>query len=102
MAEKFVITKITGKNSDKYSDYIWIWSCLDWYGSMIIKLVMNSGWSTWKNKFCELFENKGWTSVTFALLFNYRNGSLLDYAKKKKLLLDIGKLIDTCTLVDIF
>lgn len=53
-------------------------SCSDWYSSMIIKLKRDSEWTTWKNKFCETFANKGWIRVTYALLYKYKN-SLLDY-----------------------
>lgn len=77
-------------------------TCLDWYSSMIIKLTMDSEWSTWKNKFCESFANKGWNPVTYALLFRYKDGSLLDYAmRKEKLLLDMRRSIDTGTLIDL-
>ncbi|ESO04465.1 hypothetical protein HELRODRAFT_172852 [Helobdella robusta] len=77
-------------------------SCADWYSSMIIKLTLNSEWSIWKNKFCESFANSGWNQVTYALLFKYKDGSLVDYAiKKEKLLLDMRTSIDTGTLVDL-
>lgn len=77
-------------------------SCMDWYSSMIIKLSLDSEWSTWKTKFCESFANKGWSPVTYALLFKYKDGSLLDYAiKKEKLLLDMRRSIDAGTLVDL-
>lgn len=77
-------------------------SCVDWYSSMAIKLTINSEWSTWKNKFCESFANKGWTPVTYALLYKYRDGSLLDYAiRKEKLLLDMRRSIDAGTMVDL-
>ncbi|ESO08502.1 hypothetical protein HELRODRAFT_169359 [Helobdella robusta] len=77
-------------------------SCADWYSSMIIKLTLNSEWSIWKNKFCKSFANQGWNQVTYALLFKYKDGSLVDYAiKKEKLLLDMRTSIDTGTLVDL-
>lgn len=77
-------------------------SCADWYSSMIIKLTMNSEWSTWKTKFCESFTSKGWNPVTYALLFKYKEGSLLDYAiRKEKLILEMRRSIDTGTLVDL-
>lgn len=106
ITEKFVIEKFTSKNSnanqwietfekecsrfDVITEKIKIFrlfkdqSCVDWYGSMIIKLTINSEWSTWKSKFCESFVNKGWNPVTYALLYKYRDGSLLDYAMKKE------------------
>lgn len=76
-------------------------SCIDWYNSMIKKLTINSEWSIWKQKFCESFANRGWSPVTYALSYKYKDGSLLDYAiRKEKLLLDM-RSIDTATLVDI-
>ena len=59
-------------------------SCADWYSSMIIKLTLNSDWTIWKNKLCESFANQGWNQVTYALLFKYKDGSLVNYAIKKK------------------
>lgn len=126
IADGFVIEKFTSKNTNA-SQWIDIFeqeclrfdvttdekkieilrlfmdkTCADWYSSMIIKLTMNSEWITWKNKFCESFANKGWNPVTYALLFKYREGSLLDYAiRKEKLLLEMRRSMDTGTLVDL-
>ncbi|KMQ82740.1 hypothetical protein RF55_22015 [Lasius niger] len=126
IAEKFVIEKFTSKNpnanqwidiferectrfkvteDEKKIEILRLFmdkSCVDWYSSMIIKLTMDSEWSTWKSKFCESFANKGWNPVTYALLYKYKDGSLLDYAmRKEKLLLDMRKSIDAGTLVDL-
>lgn len=126
IAEKFVIEKFCNKNTNA-SQWIEVFekeclrfdvitdekkieilrlfmdkTCVDWYSSMIIKLTMNTEWSTWKNKFCESFANKGWNPVTYALSLRYKDGSLLDYAmKKEKLLLDMRRSIDTGTLIDL-
>lgn len=126
VAEKFVIEKFTSKNpnakqwidifekecirfdvttDEKKIELLRLFmdkTCVDWYSSMIIKLTIDSEWSTWKEKFCESFANKGWSPVTYALLFKYKDGSLLDYAiRKEKLLLDMRRSIDTGTLVDL-
>lgn len=126
IAEKFVIEKFTSKHSnanqwidifekecirfdvttdEKKIEILRLFmdkSCVDWYSSMIMKLTINSPWLTWKNKFCESFANKGWDPVTYALLFKYRDGSLVDYAiRKEKLLLDMRRSIDTGTLIDL-
>ncbi|KAF0744915.1 pickpocket protein 28-like isoform X1 [Aphis craccivora] len=99
LAEKFVIEKFTGKDSNVYQwmevfekecdrldikqdvQKIEIFrlfqenSCLNWYSSMLIKFTLNS---------------------------KYKTGLLLDYAlKKERLLLEIRKSIDTSTLVDL-
>lgn len=126
IAEKFVIEKFTSKNpnanqwidnfereftrfkvteDEKKIEILRLFmdkSCADWYSSMIKKLTMDSEWSTWKSKFCESFANKGWNPVTYALLYKYKDGSLLDYAmRKEKLLLDMRRSIDAGTLVDL-
>lgn len=126
IAEKFVIEKFTSKSpnaklwidifekeclrfdvttDEKKIELLRLFmdkSCVDWYSSMLIKLTIDSEWATWKNKFCESFANKGWNPVTYALLFKYKEGSLLDYAiRKEKLLLDMRRSIDTGTLVDL-
>ncbi|ESN98616.1 hypothetical protein HELRODRAFT_162051 [Helobdella robusta] len=53
------------------------------------------------SQWIDVFE-KEWNQVTYALLFKYKDGSLVDYAiKKEKLLLDMRTSIDTGTLVDL-
>lgn len=126
IADKFVLEKFTSKNTNATQ---WIemferecmrfdvetdenkieilrlfmdGTCTDWYRSMFIKHTTDSDWLTWKTKFCESFANKGWNPVTYALLFKYKDGSLIDYAmRKEKLLLDMRRTIDPGTLVDL-
>lgn len=77
-------------------------SCLDWYSSMLIKHTIDSEWCIWKKNFCETYASKGWSPVRYAILFKYRQGSLLDYAlKKERLLLETNKSIDKFTLIDL-
>lgn len=77
-------------------------SCLDWYSSMLIKHTINSEWVMWKKNFCETYADKGWSPIRYAMLFKYRQGSLLEYAlKKERLLLEINKSIDKLTLIDL-
>ncbi|XP_041980224.1 uncharacterized protein LOC121733888 isoform X2 [Aricia agestis] len=77
-------------------------SSKDWYSSMLIKHTINSEWDIWKQDFCETYADKGWSPIRYAMLFKYRQGSLLDYAlKKEKLLLEINKSIDKQTLIDL-
>lgn len=75
-------------------------SCLDWHSATLTKFTINSSWDEWKNRFLNTFADKGWSSVTFALNFKYREGSLIDYAlKKERLLLDVNKDMDMYTLI---
>ncbi|XP_063897118.1 uncharacterized protein LOC135118607 [Helicoverpa armigera] len=77
-------------------------SCLDWHSSMLIKHSINSEWTIWKKNFCETFADKGWSPIRYAMLFKYKQGSLLEYAiKKERLLLEINKTIDKVTLIDL-
>lgn len=77
-------------------------SCQDWYNSMLIKFTIDSEWRVWKENFCESFVNKGWTPIRYAILFKYKQGTLLEYAlKKERLLLEINKFIDNHTLIDL-
>lgn len=77
-------------------------SCMDWYSSMLIKHTINSEWKTWRKLFCETYADKGWTPVRYAMLFKYRQGTLLDYAlRKERLLLEINKSMDKTTLIDL-
>lgn len=126
IAEKFVIEKFTKKTSNVFQ-WMTIFeaectrlgieedlekiealrlfledSCVDWYTSMLIKYTVNSDWLIWKKSFCDTYADKGWTQVRYALLFKYRQGSLLEYAlKKERLLLEMNKTIDKPTLIDL-
>lgn len=76
--------------------------CLDWYSSMVTKLTVNSEWKEWKENFLEVFKNRGWDAVSYALAFRYKEGLLIDYAmKKERLILDMNKSIDPTTLIDL-
>lgn len=126
IAKDFMIEKFTGRNSNAYQ---WIkdfnkecerfqinedkkkieilknfleYSSVDWYNCMLMKLTMESEWNRWEKNFCETFANKGWSPIRYALAFKYQAGSLLEYAlKKEKLLLEVRKLIDIGTLIDL-
>lgn len=77
-------------------------SCQDWYKSMLIKYTINSEWGNWKKSFCETYVDKGWSPIRYAFLFKYRQGTLLDYTvKKERLLLEVNKLLDKQTLIDL-
>lgn len=126
ISEKFIIEKFTSKNSNAMQwiedfekvcerfnitkdetkiDILRLFlekSCLDWYRSMMIKLTVHSEWNEWKDKFLEIFKNRGWDIVTSALTFRYKEGLLIDYAiKKERLILDVNKSIDPKTMIDL-
>lgn len=69
---------------------------------MLIKHSIESQWKVWKDSFCETYADKGWTSIKYSILYKYISGSFLDYAlKKERMLLEINRSIDTCTLIDL-
>uniref|UniRef100_A0ABD2W6C8 Retrotransposon gag domain-containing protein n=1 Tax=Trichogramma kaykai TaxID=54128 RepID=A0ABD2W6C8_9HYME len=76
--------------------------CLDWYGSMLIKLSIKSRWETWKENFIETYSNRGWSHIRYTMTFRFQAGSFLEYAvKKERLLLEVQKYIDRDTLIDL-
>ncbi|XP_012261099.2 uncharacterized protein LOC105688991 [Athalia rosae] len=123
IAEKYLIEKFTSKNSnakqwmetfekectrlditedEQKIEVLRLFldkSCADWHSATLTRLSTEAQWGEWKNRFLETFADKGWNTVTYALAFKYKEGSLIDYAiKKEKLLLDMNKDIDSVTL----
>ena len=76
---------------------------LDWYSSMLINQTINSEWAVSKRNFCETFADKDMSPIRYAMLYKYRQGSLLEYALKKRdyYLLEINKSIDKLTVIDL-
>ncbi|XP_045482334.1 uncharacterized protein LOC123686322 [Harmonia axyridis] len=78
------------------------YSGAEWYSCMMIEFSIDSEWNIWERNFCDTFTNRGWSPARYALAFKYKAGSLLEYAiKKKKLLLEVRKSVDTGTLIDL-
>ncbi|ESO11752.1 hypothetical protein HELRODRAFT_166779 [Helobdella robusta] len=97
IAEKFIIERFTSKNTNP-SQWIDVFEkeCLRFDITEDEKKLRYSDYSWTKVALI------GWNQVTYALLFKYKDGSLVDYAiKKEKLLLDMRTSIDTGTLVDL-
>ncbi|GBP68279.1 hypothetical protein EVAR_57605_1 [Eumeta japonica] len=63
-------------------------------------VTIESEWNKWE-KTSVTHLQKGWSPIRYALAFKYQTGSLLDYALKEKLLLEVRKSIDTGTLIDL-
>ncbi|KAF2895857.1 hypothetical protein ILUMI_10320 [Ignelater luminosus] len=71
-------------------EILWLFledSCIDWYSSMLKKLLLDSEWIRWKEFFCETYADKSWTLVRYAISFKYIADSLLEYALKKETLI---------------
>lgn len=126
IAEKFLLEKFSSKtsNADQWIEefekecerfdilqdekkietlkYLLEKQSLDWYGSRLIKLTVNSNWQIWKENFCETYGKKGWSQVKYAFSFRFQAGSLLEYAtKKERLLLEVNKSIDNETMINL-
>lgn len=126
LSEKFVLKKFSGKSCNvsewintferectrlgigKDIDKIEIFrlfledACMDWYNAMLINLTLESEWLQWKQKFCEIYADKGWIPVTHAMSYKYLSGSLLDYAvRKQNLLIQTDKKITVTTLINL-
>ncbi|KAL3269095.1 hypothetical protein HHI36_008177 [Cryptolaemus montrouzieri] len=77
-------------------------SATDWYSCTLLKLTADTEWTQWRDSFCNTFISKGWSSIKYAMQYEYISGSLLEYSiKKEKLLLQIRKTIDSDTLIDL-
>lgn len=77
-------------------------SVIDWYNSMLIRNTLMSEWNIWKDNFTDTYADKGWSSIRYAILYKYVNGSLLDYAlKKERMLLGMNNTIDDCTMINL-
>lgn len=124
IAEKFIIEKFTSKNANA-KQWLEIFekectrfninkdetkietlrlfldeSCLNWYNAMRIKEDVKGEWLEWKEKFLETFADRGWNRITYAHLFRYKEGTLIDYVmKKERLLLEVNKSIDPIALI---
>jgi len=126
LAEKFILEKFSGKTCnvsewmntferectrldiEKDTDKIETFrlflegTCIDWYNATLATLTIESEWSQWKEKFCEIYADKGWLLITRATLYKYTSGSLLDYAiRKRNLLIQINKTTPEFILINL-
>jgi hypothetical protein len=63
---------------------------LDWFSLQLKLLDLSDPWQTWKDSMIEIFGDKGWTDIRYAVDFKYLSGSLSEYALKKlNLLLEV-------------
>lgn len=61
-------------------------SALKWF-SVYVKQNPLTNWELWYNSFIDTFSVQSWTDIAYAYNFKYLNGSLLDFALKKRYLL---------------
>lgn len=66
-------------------------SALEWYKSYLREFSLNN-WEPWNNAFLETFAVQSWEEVAYAYNYKYLNGSLMEYAlKKRNLLLEVDE-----------
>ena len=64
-------------------------SALDWYNIFLKTHTLSYSWEFWNNSFIDTFNQKSWTEIEYAYNYKYLNGSLLDFAlKKRNMLID--------------
>ncbi|XP_074026745.1 uncharacterized protein [Leptinotarsa decemlineata] len=75
---------------------------LDWFQSFLKINKITRPWEYWKNSFIDTFAVIGWPEIKYAYEFRYLNGSLLEYAlKKRNLLLDTDSKISENTQINL-
>lgn len=88
---------------NKYAEVLRLFlekSALDWYN---VFLRQNSllNWEAWNNAFIDTFSVQSWTDIAYAYNFKFYNGSLLEYAlKKRRLLLEADDSLSTNTQIN--
>lgn len=66
-------------------------SALNWF-NVGVKQISLTNWELWHNSFIETFSVQSWTEIAYAYNFKYLNGSLLDFAlKKRNLLMEVDE-----------
>ncbi|XP_044760298.1 uncharacterized protein LOC123317753 [Coccinella septempunctata] len=78
-----------GITQDKYAETLRLFltdSAVNWFNVCMKQNSLNN-WELWNNSFIETFSVQSWTDIAYAYNFKYLNGSLLDFALKKRNLL---------------
>ncbi|KAK0156700.1 hypothetical protein PV328_012421, partial [Microctonus aethiopoides] len=79
-----------GITPDKYAETLRLFlekSALDWFHSCMKNNPLENNWEIYNNSFLETFSVQSWAEITYAYDFKFLNGSLLEYALKKRNLL---------------
>ncbi|KAK0174321.1 hypothetical protein PV327_010106 [Microctonus hyperodae] len=109
-AEDIILEKFSGKNFkadtwlrlfiqecermnitiDKYAETLRLFlekSALDWFHSRMKNSALENDWEIYNNSFSETFSVQSWAEIAYAYDYKFSNGSLLEYALKKRNLL---------------
>lgn len=83
-----------GITQDNYAETLRLFltdSAIDWFNVCMKQNCLNN-WELWNNSFVETFSVQSWTDIAYAYNFKYLNGSLLDFAlKKRNLLMEVDE-----------
>lgn len=92
-----------GIAKNKYAEVLRLFlekSALDWY-NVFIKHNSLLNWEAWNNSFIDTFSAQSWTDISYAYNFKFYNGSLLEYAlKKRRLLIEADDSLSTNTQIN--
>lgn len=92
-----------GVDQNKYTEVLRLFlekSALDWY-NVFLKQNSLSNWEAWNNSFVDTFSAQSWSDIAYAYNFKFYNGSLLEFAlKKRMLLLEIDESISINTQIN--
>lgn len=76
-------------------------AALDWY-NVFIKQNSLLNWEAWNNSFIDTFSAQSWLEIAYAYNFKFYQGSLLEYAlKKRKLLLEVDDSMSINTQINL-
>lgn len=83
-----------GISQDKYGETLRLFltdSAVNWFNVCLKENSLND-WDLWNNSFIDTFSVQSWTDIAYAYNFKYLNGSLLDFAlKKRNLLMEVDE-----------
>lgn len=92
-----------GIAQNKYAEVLRLFlekSALDWY-NVFVKQNSLLNWEAWNNAFIDTFSAQSWTDIAYAYNFKFYNGSLLEYAlKKRRLLIEADDSLSTNTQIN--
>lgn len=92
-----------GIDQSKYAEVLRLFlekPALDWY-NVFVKHNSLLNWEAWNNAFIDTFSAQSWTDISYAYNFKFYNGSLLEYAlKKRRVLLEADDSLSINTQIN--
>jgi len=92
-----------GIAKDKYAEVLRLFlekSATDWY-KVFVRQNSLLNWEAWNNAFIDTFSAQSWSDIMYAYNFKFYNGSLLEFAlKKRSLLLEVDDTLSINTQIN--